>query len=98
MLTTRFTELVGCTVPLQLAGMGELGSPRLAAAVSVAGGLGMIGLSGWPTQAVIKRLDETRHFTSRPFGANFIVPSLIDEVTKKPDPEVAGSVEASQAT
>jgi len=55
----------------------------------------MIGLSGWPTQAAIKRLDETRHLTSRPFGANFIVPSLIDEVTKKPDPEVAGSVEAA---
>jgi len=95
MLTTRFTELVDCTVPLQLAGMGQLGSPRLAAAVSEAGGLGMIGLSGWPTQAAIKRLDETRHLTSRPFGANFIVPSLIDEVTKKPDPEVAGSVEAA---
>jgi len=95
MLTTRFTELVGCTVPLQIAGMGELGSPRLAAAVSEAGGLGMIGLSGWPTHAAIKRLDETRHLTSRPFGANFIVPSLVDEVTKKPDPEVAGSLEAA---
>lgn len=75
--------------------MGEFGTPRLAAAVSEAGGLGMIGLSGWPTQAAIRRLDETQHLTSRPFGANFIVPSLVDEVTKKPDPELAGSLEAA---
>jgi NAD(P)H-dependent flavin oxidoreductase YrpB (nitropropane dioxygenase family) len=38
MLTTRFTKLVGCTVPIQQAGMGEAASPELAAAVSEAGG------------------------------------------------------------
>jgi len=40
MLTTRFTELVGCSVPIQQAGMGRgIASPRLAAAVTNAGGL-----------------------------------------------------------
>jgi NAD(P)H-dependent flavin oxidoreductase YrpB (nitropropane dioxygenase family) len=40
---TRFTELVGCTYPLQLAGMGGgVGGPDLAAAVRDAGGLGMV--------------------------------------------------------
>ena len=41
-LTTRFTELVGCTVPIQQAGMGAAATPELAAAVSNAGGLGML--------------------------------------------------------
>jgi enoyl-[acyl-carrier protein] reductase II len=36
MLTTRFTELVGCSVPIQQAGMGAVSPPELAAAVSEA--------------------------------------------------------------
>ena len=40
-LTTRFTELVGCMVPIQCAGMG-MASPELAVAVAGAGGLGMM--------------------------------------------------------
>ncbi len=41
----RFTDLVGCTVPLQLAGMGGIGTIELAAAVAHAGGLGMVPIS-----------------------------------------------------
>ena len=44
MLTTRFTELVGCSVQIQQAGIGALAPPELAAAVSEAGGLGMLGM------------------------------------------------------
>jgi len=43
MIPTRFIELVGCTVPIQLTGMGAASPPELAAAVSNAGGLGMLG-------------------------------------------------------
>ena len=45
MLTTKFTDLIGCEVPIQLAGMG-ISSIELAAAVARAGGLGTIS-SGW---------------------------------------------------
>jgi NAD(P)H-dependent flavin oxidoreductase YrpB (nitropropane dioxygenase family) len=38
-IATRFTNLVGCTVPVQQAGMGALAPPELTAAVSEAGGL-----------------------------------------------------------
>ena len=42
-LSTRFTELVGCRCPVQLAGMGgAVGGPALAAAVQDSGGLGMV--------------------------------------------------------
>src|SRR3989442_7944585 len=95
MLRTKFTELIGCTVPIQQAGMGDLSPPRLAAAVADAGALGMVGLTSAPLSCVVKSLDETRHLTSGPFGANFIYLGLVDESTGKVDPEFAGVVEAA---
>ena len=41
-MITRFTEMVGCPLPLQLAALGGVGSVELARAVSGAGGLGMV--------------------------------------------------------
>lgn len=41
-LSTRFTDLVGCALPVQLAAMGAVGTTELAAAVMAAGGLGMV--------------------------------------------------------
>jgi len=75
MLKTRFTELVGCSVPIQQAGMSSLANPRLAAAVANAGGLGMIsvyGDYGGPPENIAKMLDSTRERTSGVFGANFL--------------------------
>ena len=48
MLRTPFTELVGCSVPLQQAGMGWIAGPELAAAVANAGGLGMVAMPMLP--------------------------------------------------
>jgi enoyl-[acyl-carrier protein] reductase II len=42
MSSERFTKLVGCTLPIQLAAMGGVGTTELAAAVASAGGLGMV--------------------------------------------------------
>jgi nitronate monooxygenase len=87
MLSTRFTQLVGCTVPIQLAGMGKLSTPKLAATVANAGGLGILGWGGAPVEYVGKWLDECRRMTSGPVGMNFIAPGMIDEATGKIDPE-----------
>ena len=59
MIATRFTELVGCTIPIQQAGMGAVSPPELAAAVSEAGGLGMLGTAhpGLTAASLAKRLD-----------------------------------------
>jgi nitronate monooxygenase len=74
MLATRFTELVGCTAPIQQAPMGAIASPELAAAVSEAGGLGMVGTSrphiGSRALADLVACLSAR--TSRPFGVNFV--------------------------
>jgi len=76
MLKTRFTELVGCSVPIQQAGMGWFAYPRLAASVANAGGLGMVsvyGGYGGPPANIARMLDSVRQQTSGVFGANFIM-------------------------
>ena len=74
MLSTRFTELVGCTVPIQQAGMGPLANPRLAAAVADAGGLGMVSVyGGLPPTLIADVLDRLQHQTAGCIGANFIM-------------------------
>ena len=71
-LSTAFTELVGCAVPIQLAGMPQVSVPRLAAAVADAGGLGMTT----PTDHTAELLEQLADETSGKFGINFLVPFL----------------------
>jgi NAD(P)H-dependent flavin oxidoreductase YrpB (nitropropane dioxygenase family) len=76
MLSTRFTDLVGCLLPIQQAGMGAIASPELAAAVSNAGGLGMLGMArsgGYTVRGLRLQLDRLHALTSKPVGINFIV-------------------------
>lgn len=79
MLETKFTKLVGCSVPIQQAGMAALANPELAAAVSEAGALGMVSVGGFPPEKVSQELQMVRKRTSHPFGANFLIPDLSDE-------------------
>src|SRR5579859_2447287 len=75
MLTTRFTEMVGCSVPIQQAGMGRVSPPQLAAAVSQAGGLGTVAArqAGVVDPCTLAQLmAEVRIRTAQPFGINFL--------------------------
>lgn len=83
MLTTRFTKLVGCSVPIQQAGMGWFANPRLAKAVADAGGLGMVsvyGLYGGPPAVIAQTLDRLRAQTAGVFGANLIMHAVAPEL------------------
>jgi nitronate monooxygenase len=87
MITTRFTELVGCTIPIQQAGMGAVSPPELAAAVSEAGGLGMLGMAhpGLTAASLANRLDRLSALTDKPFGVNFIVaPGFLNGTSTRP--------------
>lgn len=88
MLKTRFTELVGCSVPLQQAPIGGLATPRLAAAVADAGGLGMTTGTLLPAATLAKRLDDLHALTSGVFGVNFI-PDLMDRDSTLESVEIA---------
>jgi hypothetical protein len=77
-----FAGLVGCRLPIQLASLGgPIGTPALAAAVSEAGGLGMIPN---PTSAaeVEQLVAATRAGTSRPIGVGFLVPFVSREAVE----------------
>ena len=56
-----------------MAAIGSLARPPLAAAVSNAGGLGMLQLSGFTRAQATRALEEVRKRTRGVFGANFIV-------------------------
>jgi nitronate monooxygenase len=111
MLETSFTRLVGCQVPIQLAGMGSVLTPELAAAVSNAGALGQITLAGIEVADAKQRLDKLSTLTSKPFGVNLLIPYLdrqildlavgkarvIDFFWGDPDPELVRVVHAAGA-
>ena len=76
MLRTRFTELVGCEVPIQLAPMGGIVTPELLGAVTSAGAMGMTGMPMAPAPAVAEALDALAAVAEGPFGFNVIMPFL----------------------
>jgi nitronate monooxygenase len=75
-LETAFTRLVGCSVPIQQAGMGGAATPRLAAAVSAAGGLGMVNLVMVPADEVAMTMKLLATRAVGPIGINFLIPFL----------------------
>ena len=77
-LRTRFTELVGIEHPIVQGGMMWVGRAELAAAVSNAGGLGILTALTQPTPDDLRReIDRCRGMTDKPFGVNLtILPSV----------------------
>jgi NAD(P)H-dependent flavin oxidoreductase YrpB (nitropropane dioxygenase family) len=77
-MKTRITELLGIQYPIVQGGMQWVGRAEMAAAVSNAGGLGMLtGLTQPTPQALRAEIERTRSMTSKPFGVNLtILPSV----------------------
>jgi NAD(P)H-dependent flavin oxidoreductase YrpB (nitropropane dioxygenase family) len=75
---TRFTELVGIDYPIVQGGMMWVGRAELAAAVSNAGGLGILTALTQPTpDALREEIERCRSMTAKPFGVNLtILPSV----------------------
>ena len=78
MLRTRFTETFGIDHPVVQGGMMWVGRAELAAAVSEAGGLGMITALTQPTPgALVQEIERARRLTDKPIGVNLtILPSI----------------------
>lgn len=77
---TRFTALVGCSVPIQQAPMGAVSSTDLAVAVTEAGGVGTVSALGVPAATFVRRLDDMRRRTSGALSANFLLEDTDEEV------------------
>jgi NAD(P)H-dependent flavin oxidoreductase YrpB (nitropropane dioxygenase family) len=70
MIRTALTELLGIRYPVVQAAMGYVSGPRLAAAVSDAGGLGLIASATMSLAELDKAIEETAGRTAGPFGVN----------------------------
>jgi enoyl-[acyl-carrier protein] reductase II len=73
MLETELAKEYGLAIPFVSAGMGFVALPDLVAAVSNAGGLGLLGVSPAPPPAMDAMIQATKSLTSRPFGVDLVV-------------------------
>lgn len=72
-MKTRITELLQIEYPIIQGGMAWVAEHRLAAAVSNAGGLGIIGAASAPPEVVRKEIRKCKELTDRPFGVNIML-------------------------
>lgn len=76
-LDTRVCAMLGIRHPILLAGMGRASTPELAAAVSNAGGLGVIGAASCGPNQLRAWIRRTRELTDRPFGVDTLLPASV---------------------
>ena len=82
-MKTRVTELLGIEHPIIQGGMAWVAEYHLAAAVSEAGGLGLIGGANAPGEVIRDYIRKTKERTSKPFGVNVMLMSpYADDVAK----------------
>lgn len=72
-MKTRITQLLGIRHPVIQGGMAWVAEYHLAAAVSNAGGLGIIGAASAPPEVVRTQIQEAKKLTDQPFGVNVML-------------------------
>ena len=72
-MKTRITELLGIDYPIIQGGMAWVAEHHLAAAVSEAGGLGIIGAASAPAEVVREEIRKARELTPKPIGVNIML-------------------------
>lgn len=72
-MKTRITELLGIEYPIIQGGMAWVAEHHLAAAVSNAGGLGIIGAASAPPEIVREEIRKCKTLTDKPFGVNVML-------------------------
>lgn len=82
-MKTKITELLGIEYPIFQGGMAWVAEYHLAAAVSEAGALGIIGAGGAPAAFVREQIQKTKELTDKPFGVNLMLMNPeADEIAK----------------
>lgn len=76
-LRTRVCELLGIEYPIFAAGMGGVSHADLVAAVSDAGGMGVLGATFMTPEEIRREISAVREQTDHPFGVNLLIPGDI---------------------
>lgn len=74
-MKTRITELLGCEYPIIQGGMAWVAEHNLAAAVSNAGGIGLIAGGSAPIDYLRDQIHKCKEKTDKPFGVNIMLMS-----------------------
>ncbi|NLM44004.1 MAG: enoyl-[acyl-carrier-protein] reductase FabK [Clostridiales bacterium] len=81
MIRTEICELLQIKYPILQGGMAWVATSELAAAVSNAGGLGIIGAGNAPGEVIKKEIEKIKQLTDKPFGVNIMFLSpFVDEI------------------
>jgi len=84
-------EALGISYPIVLGGLSRIGRAPLVAAVSNAGGVGLLGAGSWTAEEFREQIRETRKLTDRPFGAN--IPDHAEEADGLVEAAIAEKLE-----
>ena len=77
----KVCDMLGLEYPIIQGGMAWVADADLAAAVSNAGGLGLIGAGQMPGEFFLKEIKKAKQLTNKPFGVNVMLMSpFVDEV------------------
>ena len=82
-LHTSLCDLLQIRYPILLAGMGRISCPELTAAVSNAGGLGILGGAPLRAEVLNEWIEKTRKLTSEPFGVDTLLPARVPKSGSK---------------
>ncbi len=91
-LRTELCDMLGIEYPVLLAGMGGLAGeghaaqPKLVAAVSNAGGMGVLGATGLPLDELRAEIREIKSLTGKPFGVDVLLP---EDLSVSPPPNMS---------
>jgi len=91
-LHTELCDMLGIEYPILLAGMGGIAGeghaaqPKLVAAISNAGGMGVLGATGLPLDELRTEIREIKSLTKKPFGVDVLLPEGIGE---SPPPDMS---------
>ncbi len=83
-LHTPLCDLLDIEHPILLAGMGGVSYAELAAAVSNAGGYGVLGMAGTSSRFIEEQMKKVRDLTDKPFGVDLLA-ATPDALTKAVD-------------
>jgi enoyl-[acyl-carrier protein] reductase II len=86
-MSNALCEALGIPYPIILGGLSRIGRAPLVAAVSNAGGLGLLGAGSWTAEEFKEQIQETRELTDRIFGAN--IPGHAEEADELVETAIA---------
>jgi nitronate monooxygenase len=91
-LRTKLCDILGIEYPILLAGMGGIAGeghaaqPKLVAAVSNAGGMGVLGATGLSLQELRAQIRQIKSLTNKPFGVDVLLP---EDIVASPPPNMS---------